>query len=79
MTGRELILAIIEQGLENEDIFGDKGIFNFLNVKLMPIEEVALKYDVGYETVHAWCSLGRMRAIRFGDKIYILLEDKDHE
>ena len=79
MTGRELILAIIENGLENEDIFGDKGIFNFLNVKIMSVEQVALKHNVGTETVHAWCALGKMKDIRINGKIYILLEDKNHE
>ena len=79
MTGKELMMAIIENDMEDEDIFGDKGLFGFLHVKLLPVEQVALRYRVGVETVHAWCLLGRMKEIRIGGKIYILMEDKDNE
>ena len=61
MTGRELIIYILENRLE------DKKISWF-----MTVEEAAVKFKVGVETVKVWYSLGFISGITIGDTIYIL-------
>ena len=72
MTGKELILYIVDNNLADKDIFEDKGLFGFLNVECLTVDEAALKYNVGYETIHAWCTLGKLKSIRIEEKLYIL-------
>ena len=48
-TGREIIIYILENGLENEEIFKD-GIL----VGCLTIEETAIKFNVGIATVKTW-------------------------
>lgn len=66
MTGRELIIYILENGLENEPVFRD-GIF----VGFISEEEFATKMKVGVATVRTWVQLGRIPAEKIGDKYYI--------
>lgn len=67
MTGRELIIYILSNGLEDEPIFKD-GRF----VGLLTVEEAAIKFNVGVETVKAWYMMGRIKGVTFGSDIYIL-------
>lgn len=48
MTGKELILYILENDLENEDVIKD-GVF----IWLMDEKEAAVKFDVGVATIRA--------------------------
>lgn len=66
MTGRDLIIYILTNNLENEPVFKD-GKF----VGLMSIEDAAVKFGVGVETVRALCMMGRIKGIILGDTIYI--------
>lgn len=67
MTGRELIVYIMENGLEDEPIFKD-GKF----VGYMTIEEAAIHLGVGVETVKIWTLLYNLYDyIKVGDVIYI--------
>ena len=66
MTGRELIIYILENGLENEPVFRD-GIF----VGFISEEAFATKMKVGVATVRAWVQLGKLPAEKIGDKYYI--------
>lgn len=66
MNGRELILYILENNLENEPIFKDGKFLGFLS-----IEEFAEKWDVGVETVRAWFDLGYVNGIAIYDELYI--------
>ena len=66
MTGRELILYILENNLENEPLFKDGKFLGFLS-----IADFAKKWDVGEETVRAWIDLGRIDALIVYDEIYI--------
>ena len=66
MTGRELIIYILENKLEDEPILINSKILGFLS-----IEEAALKYNVGPETVRIWIELNMIPGIKLGDQFYI--------
>ena len=65
MTGRDLIIYILENNLENEDVFKDGRFLGYLS-----IDEIALKYKVGIETVKLWFELGFISGIKIGEEIY---------
>ena len=67
MTGRDLIIYILENNLENEILFKDGKIPG-----LITIEEAALKFNVGFETVKLWFNLDILPGVEIGDSIYIL-------
>lgn len=66
MTGRELIIYILQNKLENVSITDT----NFLN--LLTVEEAAIRFNVGVETVKIWHVYGAIQGIRIGDELYIL-------
>ena len=66
MIGRELIVYIMENNLENEPLFKDGRFLGFLTAK-----EFASKWDVGEETVRAWVDLGYVDALIIYDELYI--------
>lgn len=72
MTGRELMLYILENGLEDEIVIKD-GIF----VWLMSDEEAAVKFNVGVETVKAWYVCGMLSGTKIGDHLYFLRNVSD--
>ena len=65
MTGKELILYILQNNLENTIVL-DNGFF----VGFMTEEEVALKFGVGIETVRAWYNCGMMEGTKVSDSLY---------
>lgn len=52
MTGRDLIIYILENGLEDKPVFEDGKLIGFKS-----LVEVAAEVGVGVETVRAWCML----------------------
>lgn len=66
MTGRDLIVYILENKLENEQVFKDGRFLGFYTAA-----EFAKKWDVGEETVRAWVDLGFVDAVIIYDEIYI--------
>ena len=66
MTGRELIIYILENNLEDVPIIDDGKFVGF-----MTVEEAAVKFDVGIETVKVWVKIGLLKSISFGGNIYI--------
>lgn len=72
MTGKELILYILENDLENEDIIKD-GVF----IWLMDEKEAAIKFDVGVATVRAWYACEQLDGTKIGDQLYFLRNAKD--
>lgn len=66
MTGRDLIIYIMTNGLEDEPVFKDGKLLGFLTV-----EEVAAKMSVGVATVNAWLLQQRLCHIRIENQIYI--------
>ena len=65
MTGKELILYILQNDLENVTVF-DNGFF----VGFLTEEEVAVKFGVGLETVRIWYQIGAVQGLRIGDSLY---------
>lgn len=53
MTGRELIIYILENKLEDEPVFKNGKFIGFVTPA-----EVAIKTEVGLATVHAWMQQG---------------------
>ena len=66
MTGRELIAYILENHLEDEQIFKDGRFIGFLTLK-----EAACKFEVGESTVRVWVHTGQLKALRINDDIFI--------
>ena len=66
MTGRDLILYILKNNLENEDVFKDGRFLGFLSAA-----EYAELKDVGEETVRLWVNLGYIKGVIIYDEIYI--------
>lgn len=74
MTGRELIIYILENHLENEVVCADGKILGLLSV-----EEAAKKFDVGSATIMTWYNLSMIQGVELGNKIYILANAKRPE
>lgn len=66
MTGRELILYILQNNLEEHPVFEDGKLLGFMNV-----EEAAVKFGVGTATVKLWYELGVLPGFKIGEEIYI--------
>lgn len=80
MTGRDLILYILRNGLENEPVAQNGKLIGFLT-----IEDAAIKFDVGTATIGAWIELGMMESVRIGDTLFIpdiydkILKEIEHD
>ena len=61
MTGRDLILYILQNGLEDRPVFEDGKFIGFKTAY-----EVAEELSVGIATVDAWCKLDMLPNVRFG-------------
>lgn len=66
MTGRDLILYILENKLEDKPINDICCLRNFITVK-----QAAARYNVGEETVKTWFAMGVIGGIQMGNAIYI--------
>ena len=66
MTGRELIIFILDHHLEDAVLFEEWKIPGFLTV-----EEAAVKMSTGVETVKALYKRGALKGFTLGDTIFI--------
>ena len=66
MTGRDLIVWILKNNLEDEPIFKDGKFIGFITA-----DEAAEKLNVGTATVLAWLNRGMLEGAVIGDSIYI--------
>lgn len=66
MTGREMILYILSNGLENEPVVKDGRLVGF-----MSIDEAAARMNVGSATIHVWVWQKQLPFVSIGDTIYI--------
>ena len=66
MTGRELIIYILANGLEDEPIYEDGKILGFITAI-----EAAEKFNVGLATIKVWINEGTLDGIRIGEELYI--------
>lgn len=64
--GRDLIIYILKNNMENKPVFEDGRFLGFLS-----LAEFAEKWDVGEETVRLWVNLGYVDALIIYDEIYI--------
>lgn len=67
MTGRDLIVYILQNNLEDKPVFLDKGFLN-----LMTVREAAVEFNVGVSTIKTWFELGTIDGVMVGEDIYIL-------
>lgn len=66
MTGRDLIIYILMNNLEDEEVFKNGRILGFISET-----EAAEKLNVGTATVRAWIQKGYLKATKFNDIYYI--------
>ena len=66
MTGRDLIIYILKNSLEDEPIFKNGRFIGFLT-----IGEVAEKEEVGIATIHTWINQKKLPYISVKGVIYI--------
>ena len=71
MTGRDLIMYILANGLENEPVFKDGKFIGF-----MTAGEAAAKMNVGVATIYVWYSQKRLDGVLIGDILYIPADAK---
>ena len=74
MTGRDLIIYILQNDLEDEPVYKDGSVLGF-----MTVAEAASKFDVGTATVRLWCSFGMLDSVRIGNQIYIPVNAKPNQ
>lgn len=67
MTGRELIIYILQNGLEDEIVFKDGMFLGFMDEN-----EAAAKFNVGVATINAWYMAGMIKGTKFGNSLYFL-------
>lgn len=66
MTGKDLIIFILTNNLEDEELIVDGKFVGFMNE-----EEAAVKFEVGVSTVKMWHALGMIRGFKIGETLYI--------
>ena len=66
MTGRDLILYILANNLEDKPVFENGKFIGFATVG-----DVAVKTNVGLATVHTWIHQGRLDSVAVREGIYI--------
>lgn len=66
MTGRDLILYILSNNLEDKPVFDDGKFIGFVTV-----DDVAVREQVGLATVHTWVHQGRLDSVAVREGIYI--------
>lgn len=77
MTGRELIVYILENNLENENIFNPGE--DLEGCIFIREDRAAADCGVGVVTIKAWCAWNFLDFVRHGGCIYILKNKKYEE
>ena len=72
MTGKELILYILQNNLEDTIVL-DGGFF----IGFMTEEEAALKFGVGTATIRAWYQCRALQGTKIGDSLYFRKDAAD--
>ena len=66
MTGKELIIYILENDLEDEPVFNDGNFLGF-----MTTAKVAEMENVGVATVYVWIAMGQIDYVKVGNTFLI--------
>ena len=72
MTGKELILYILQNNLEDTIVL-QNGFF----VGFMTEEEAAVKFGVGVAQIRAWYYCEMLKGTQIGDSLYFLKDVAD--
>jgi hypothetical protein len=72
MTGKELILYILQNNLEDTVVL-QNGVF----IGFMSEEEAAVKFGVGIATIRAWYYCKWLKGTQIGDSLYFLKDAAD--
>lgn len=72
MTGRDLIMYILQHKLEDAPVI-ENGVF----IWLMTEEEAAAKFEVGVATIRAWYLYGKLDGIKINGQLYFLRNIED--
>lgn len=72
MTGRDLIVYILQNNLEDTDVD------SIMSSIFIDEEKVAKKFNVGVATVRTWYALGIIRGFEDHNKLYFPITIKDH-
>lgn len=72
MTGKDLIIYILENGLLDEPVIKGGRLLGFMTAM-----EAAIKFEVGLATIDLWVTMGSLEGIRLGDEIYIPADAKN--
>lgn len=67
MTGKDLIIYILQHDLEDEEVFKD-GKFSIFITE----EELAVIFGVGTATIRTMYACGLIKGFKIGDSIYFL-------
>ena len=66
MTGKELIMYILQNDLENKQIFENGTFLDFIT-----IDKAASKFGVGAATIRYWVEFKMIPSIMIGNTIFI--------
>ena len=66
MTGRDLIIYILENILEDKPVFEGDRLLGFKTSV-----EAAIEWGVGIMTIEVWVKLGQLDGVRIGNELYI--------
>ena len=66
MTGKDLIIYILENNLVDKPVYEDGKLLGF-----MTAAEAAIKFDVGLATIEILVSLGMLKGIQIGNELFI--------
>ena len=72
MTGKELILYILQNNLEDTVVLKD-GFF----IGFMTEEDAAVKFGVGTATIRAWYQCKMLKGTKIGDALYFCKDVAD--
>ena len=72
MTGRDLIIYILQNGLEDVDVFSPDGTFFMI---FETEEDYARKHDIGVASVRAMIELGMILSVNFKGVNYIVADN----
>lgn len=75
MTGREIIIYILENSLENVEMIPKEDLIE-LTLSLIPIEEVASMTNLGEASVRTWADTGYLDTVVKNGKTYVVRNDK---
>lgn len=70
MTGRELIMWILENHLEDKVLFDDGEVYGFTSIK-----KAAAELEVGEATVKTWMAMNEIAPCIIGGTVYISIQD----